>query len=46
LFAKNNLSRLPEGLKKVYPKYKYPVAISPGLRKLRKDLTRQLRDRQ
>jgi len=45
-FAKNNLSRLPRELKQVSSKYKYPVMISPGLKKLRKGLSRQLKIRQ
>jgi nicotinate phosphoribosyltransferase len=45
-FAKKNLSRFPEKLKEVYPKYKYPVIISPGLKNLRRSLAHQLETRQ
>lgn len=45
-FAKDNLSRFPEKMKEVYPKYKYPVIISPQLERLRKGLTYQLGKRQ
>lgn len=45
-FAKANLSKLPASLKEVYPNYKYPVVISRGLRKLRRNLSRQLERRQ
>lgn len=44
--TKNNLLRLPEKLRQVSVKYKYPVVISPGLKKLRKSLWRQLEKRQ
>jgi len=44
--AKNNLSGLPKALKEVYPKYRYPVLVSPGLKKLRRNLMRQLNERQ
>jgi nicotinate phosphoribosyltransferase len=43
--VKSNLSRLPEALKKVRPTYRYPVAISPGLKKLQEDLSRNLEKR-
>jgi nicotinate phosphoribosyltransferase len=45
-FALTNLSKLPEGLKEVYPKYKYPVLISPRLKKLQRALAGQLEKRQ
>lgn len=45
-FAGYNLSRLPAQAKEVYVKYKYPVIISPGLKKLRQSLARQLGKRQ
>lgn len=45
-FAKYNLSKLPAQSKEVYVKYKYPVIISPGLKKLRESLLRQLGRRQ
>jgi len=45
-FARVNLARLPAALKEVYPKYKYPVVISKGLRKLRRNLSYQLERRQ
>jgi hypothetical protein len=38
-FARRNLSALPRGLTEVYPKYKYPVLISPQLRKLKNRLS-------
>src|SRR3989338_965452 len=44
--ATNNLARLPEKLKQVYPRYKYPVLVSPQLRDLRQRLTLQLEKRQ
>jgi len=44
--VKNNLSRFPERLKEVYPKYKYPVVISTQLEKLKANLARQLEKRQ
>jgi nicotinate phosphoribosyltransferase len=46
LFAKNNLSRFPEELKEIYPRYKYPVFISPQLKRLRHSLSSQLEKRQ
>ncbi len=45
-FAKNNLSRFPQELKEVAPRYKYPVVISPKLKDLRRALARQLGKRQ
>ncbi len=45
-FTKDNLSMLPLPLKEVYPKYKYPVVISQGLRKLRLRLSSLLQKRQ
>jgi nicotinate phosphoribosyltransferase len=44
--VKNHLSRFPKGLKEVYSKYKYPVIISPQLKKLRRNLSHQLEKRQ
>ena len=44
--AKNNLAEFSEKLKEVYPKYKYPVIISPGLKNLRRSLAHQLETRQ
>jgi len=44
--VRNNLFRFPKGLKEVYVKYKYPVIISPQLKKLRRDLSHQLEKRQ
>ena len=44
--AKNNLAKFAEKLKEVYPKYKYPVIISPGLKNLRRSLAHQLETRQ
>jgi len=43
---KYNLSRFPKSLRDVYPRYKYPVIISPGLKKLRQTLAQQLEKRQ
>ena len=45
-FAKDNLSRFPERLKEVYPRYIYPVIISHKLKKLRRTLAHQLERRQ
>jgi len=45
-YAKDNLSKLPAQLKEVHLKYQYPVIISPGLKKLRDSLMRQLEKRQ
>ncbi len=42
LFVKNNLAKFPAALKEVYPKYRYPVIISPKLKKLTRSLGRQL----
>jgi nicotinate phosphoribosyltransferase len=44
--VRDNLSHLPEGLKEIYPGYKYPVIISPQLKKLRAKLAYQLKNRQ
>lgn len=44
--VKNHLSRFLKGLKEVYSKYKYPVIISPQLKKLRRNLSHQLEKRQ
>jgi len=44
--VKNNLPRFPQALKGVYSKYKYPVLISPRLKKLRRHLAHQLKKRQ
>jgi len=44
--VKINLSKFGQGLKEVYSKYKYPVIVSEGLKKLRRNLARQLRTRQ
>jgi nicotinate phosphoribosyltransferase len=46
LFFKNNLSKFPQSLKEVHPRYKYQVTISPQLENLRKGLSRQLEKRQ
>jgi nicotinate phosphoribosyltransferase len=45
-FSKENLSRLPGNLKEVYPKYTYPVIISPQLKRLRQSLAHKLEERQ
>lgn len=44
--TKNGLSRFPEKLKDIYSQYKYPVIISPQLKKLRLNLSHQLKKRQ
>ena len=44
--VKNNLSRFHEEIREVYSKYKYPVIISPQLKKLRQSLAQQLEKRQ
>ncbi len=44
--VKNNLSRFKPSLTELYTKYKYPVAISRGLTKLRSGLAEQLKNRQ
>jgi nicotinate phosphoribosyltransferase len=44
--VKNNLARFPEELQAVYPRSRYPVLISPQLKKLRRSLARQLEKRQ
>lgn len=44
-YARQSLASFPEGLKEVYPAYRYPVAISPGLKRLRDALSRQLEGR-
>jgi nicotinate phosphoribosyltransferase len=44
-YAKSNLSRLTSSLKQVYPTHVYPVIVSPGLKKLRGHLARQLEKR-
>jgi nicotinate phosphoribosyltransferase len=44
--VKKSLAKFPDRLKEVYPKYKYPVIISPGLKKLRRTLANQLEKRQ
>lgn len=44
--VRDNLSRLPEGLREIYPRYKYPVIISPQLKKLRAKLAYQFKNRQ
>ncbi len=44
--VKNNLSRFPQKLKDIIPGYKYPVIISPQLKKLRNTLVQQLEKRQ
>ena len=45
-FCKNNLSAFPEELKVVRPRCKYPVIISPKLKRLREALISQLSKRQ
>jgi nicotinate phosphoribosyltransferase len=44
--ARHDLASLPEKLKQVCVKYKYPVLISPELKKLRDTLSRKLEIRQ
>lgn len=46
LFLKDSLLRFPNRLKSIYPRYKYPVIISPGLKKLTRTLAHQLEKRQ
>jgi nicotinate phosphoribosyltransferase len=41
-FARRNISKFPEKLKAAYPKYRYPVIISAGLKNLRRSLMQQL----
>ena len=43
---KGNLSGFPDGIKYAIPRCRYAVAISPGLKKLRRDLSCQLTKRQ
>jgi nicotinate phosphoribosyltransferase len=45
-YRADTLSRFPAGLKEVYPRYKYPLVISPGLKELSKRLSRQLEKKQ
>jgi len=45
-YLKNNLSRFLQGLKEIDGKYKYPVVISPQLKKLRQSIRHQLQKRQ
>lgn len=45
-FARKNLSVFPAGLKEAGVSYKYPVEISPGLKKLKDNLAASLRKRQ
>jgi nicotinate phosphoribosyltransferase len=45
-YLKNNLSRFLQGLKEIDGKYKYPVVISPQLKKLRQSIRQQLEKRQ
>jgi nicotinate phosphoribosyltransferase len=44
--VKKSLAKFPGRLKEAYPRYKYPVIISPGLKKLRRSLANQLEKRQ
>jgi len=44
--VKDNLRRFPQPLREVYCRDKYDVEISPGLKKLQRDLTWQLANRQ
>lgn len=45
-FVQKSLSRLPQRIKDIDAKYKYPVIISQGLAKLRKKISGQLEKRQ
>lgn len=45
-FTKDNLSRFPDRLQDIDVKYKYPVLISPQLKRLRRSLSSQLEKRQ
>lgn len=46
MFSKENLSKFPQALADAGKRYKYPLEVSPELRKLRKSLSNQLRKRQ
>ena len=46
LFTRSNLARFTAALKEVYSRYKYPVIVSPRLKKLRRSLASQLEKRQ
>jgi nicotinate phosphoribosyltransferase len=43
---RRSLLKFPQELKSIYPRYKYPVIISPQLKNLRLTLSRQLEKRQ
>jgi len=45
-YCKFNLNHFPQGLKEVYSTFRYPVEISPGLKKLRQNLSKELIQRQ
>jgi nicotinate phosphoribosyltransferase len=45
-FTRKNLAAFPEKLKAVRSKYKYPVVVSPQLKKLRNKLSAELEKRQ
>jgi nicotinate phosphoribosyltransferase len=42
----DDFKRFPKGIREIFVKYKYPVLVSPGLKKLKENLTRQLSKRQ
>jgi nicotinate phosphoribosyltransferase len=43
---RNNLNKFNPELKGIHPRYKYPVLISPGLKKLRRSLILRLEEKQ
>jgi nicotinate phosphoribosyltransferase len=45
-YLKDNLARLPDKFKEINSTHRYPVIISPGLRKLRRTLSGHLKRRQ
>jgi len=45
-FTRYNLSKFPKEIKEVHSRYRYPVIISPQLKKLRRSLAYQLEKRQ
>ena len=45
-FTRRNLAAFPEKLKEIRGKYKYPVVVSPQLKKLRRNLSSELEKRQ
>jgi nicotinate phosphoribosyltransferase len=45
-FLQENLKRFPQSMKEISNGYRYPVVTSPGLKKLRRQLSGQLAKRQ